>query len=110
MQILRTLFVVTATVAPLAFVIPAEARDEPTYDEPTYTCDTVMASRTTVLGEGHCVATNGVPTSGFITTERPFFVKARTGQKQEIRCHGGNVDMPGGYADTPSSVTGNECS
>lgn len=110
MQVLRNLFVVAAAVAPLAFAIPAEARDEPTYGEPTYTCDTVMFPGETVFGEGNCAATNGAPTSGFITTERTFFVVARTGLLQKIRCHGGGFDRPGGYADTPTSVSGNYCS
>jgi hypothetical protein len=110
MQILRTLFVVAAAVAPLVFAIPAEARDDSTSDEPAYTCDTVMASQTKVFGEGNCAATNGMPTSGFITTGSPFFVIAHTGQKQKIRCYGGDVYTPGGYAHTPASVTGNDCS
>ncbi|MGH3868136.1 MAG: hypothetical protein ACRDQ4_18840 [Pseudonocardiaceae bacterium] len=109
MQIARALFVVAAAVVPLAFAIPAEARDELTYDEPTYTCDTVMTPGGTVFGEGNCTATNGAPEKGFITTGHPFFVAARTDLKQKIRCDGGTFDRPGGYADTPTTVTGNYC-
>ena len=113
MQILKTLLVVAAVVAPLAVAIPAEARattDETIYDEPTYTCDIMKAPGTVVFGEGNCVATNGAPTSGLITTKRSFFIAARTDLEQKFRCRGGNFDRPGGNADTPTSVTGNYCS
>lgn len=109
MQILRPLFVVAAAVVPLAFAIPAEARGELTYGELTYTCDTVMVSGRAVFGEANCVAANGIATNGLIVTESTFFIKARTGDKLEFRCYGGNVDKPGGYVDTPASVTGNDC-
>ncbi|MBV9012983.1 MAG: hypothetical protein JO272_13210 [Pseudonocardiales bacterium] len=109
MQILRNLLVVAAAVAPLAFAIPAEARDELTNDEPTYTCDTVKAPAPGrgAFGEGNCVTTNGAPTSGLIITERPFSITARTGET--FHCRGEYAHNPAGNADTPTSVTGNDC-
>jgi hypothetical protein len=116
MKIVKALLVVTATVAPLAVAIPAQAREEPTDGAPTYTCDQIQASGTTTLiGSLNCVASNGAPDTGFITLGGTFLVISRnaptanTSPKQTYHCRGGDANDPGGYAATPTEVQGNSC-
>lgn len=116
MKIVKALLVVTATVAPLAVAIPAQARDDTTDGAPTYTCDSLQAAgTTTVLGDLNCVASNGAPALGFITLGGTFLMTSRnaptasTAPKQTYHCRGGDVNDPGGYASVPNDVYANVC-
>jgi hypothetical protein len=116
MKIVKALLVVTATVAPLAVAIPAQARANTTDGEPTYTCDQIQASgSTTLIGEMNCAASNGAPDNGWIRLGRTFIVTSRnaptasTAPEQTYHCKGGDVNDPGGYAVDPYWVTGNVC-
>jgi hypothetical protein len=116
MKIVKALLVVTATVAPLAVAVPAQAREDPTDGVPTYTCDLIQAlGTTTLVGSQNCVASNGAPDTGFITLGGTFLVISRnaptanTSPKQTYHCRGGDANDPGGYAATPTEVQGNSC-
>lgn len=117
MKIVKALLVVTATVAPLAVAIPAQAREDTTSGVPTYTCDQIQASGTpaTLIGSQNCMASNGAPATGFITLGRTFAVTSRnaptanTSPKQTYHCRGGDANDPGGYAATPTEIQGNTC-
>jgi hypothetical protein len=120
MKIVKALLVVTATVAPLAVAVPAQAREDThvhgTDGVPTYTCDIIQAlGTTTLIGSENCVASNGAPGTGFITLGGTFLVISRnaptanTSPKQTYHCRGGDANDPGGYAATPNEIQGNTC-
>jgi hypothetical protein len=89
----RILFVGVATVAPLAFAIPAQAQGDS-----AYTCDTVKSSDATATGTGNCTAPTGKKTSGAAAN----IVLASSQTMEQFMCRFATLNVP-------NSVAGRSC-